>query len=286
MSDHKRSSGICFIDGDARQYYAALEIAVGGKFDVFVSGDTFCKGVGRDNGSRLIFEENPLRALRASKAVVLPLPAAKVEETVPFSEIVNEMKNKNGIVVGGKLSPYMLDVLEKEKIKYYDYYNDESFTIKNAYITAEGAMWLAMNALDVMLRDARCAILGFGRIGSALGRMLLSIGCRPLVYARRAEVRAIVDEMGMISTNELSLENADVIFNTVPERIISNDMLLELSPGRILVELASLPGGFDPDIAAQCSHTVIYGNALPGKYAPKSAGKAVVKAITPILNHL
>jgi hypothetical protein len=67
----------------------------------------------------------------------------------------------------------------------------------------------------------------------------------------------------------------DVIFNSVPERIISNETLLSIPSDTVLLELASAPGGFDPDIAGQCDVHFINGKGIPGKYAPKSAGKIV-----------
>ena len=69
------------------------------------------------------------------------------------------------------------------------------------------------------------------------------------------------------------------VFILIVQRIITNDDLLELESGRILIELASSPGGFDPDIAAGCSHVVIDGKGLPGKYAPESAGRAVAESV-------
>ena len=59
--------------------------------------------------------------------------------------------------------------MESLGIRFFDYYKDECFTIKNAYITAEGALSLAMQALETDMGHSDFAILGYGRIGSALG---------------------------------------------------------------------------------------------------------------------
>lgn len=266
-----------------RQLYAAYELSLQTKFNVIVSGEVFSQYSFFQPGN-LSYEENPLKALRMSCVSVLPFPAANIEKEVSFIDVVAEMKGKDGFVISGKFSPYMLDILDEEGVRYADCLNDECFNIKNAYITAEGAINLAMNSLDIMLRDADCVILGFGRIGKALGEMLMSLGCRPQVYARRKEVRALAREMGFSATDRIDLSKATVIFNTVPQRIISNDCLLELKGERTFIELASSPGGFDPEIAKGCSHKVIDGKALPGKYAPKSAGRVLAQSIVSILN--
>ena len=106
------------------------------------------------------------------------------------------------------------------------------------------------------------------------------------VFARKNEAVTTAIESGLHSINIsndksfLALANGfDIIFNTVPERIISNDVLLALPSKTILIELASLPGGFDPDIATQCEVAFVDGKGLPGKYAPKSAGKILSDTI-------
>ena len=42
-----------------------------------------------------------------------------------------------------------------------------------------------------------------------------------------------------------------------------------------LLELASLPGGFDADAAARFGLHVIDGQGIPGKYAPRTAGELI-----------
>ena len=286
MSAIKTESNICFIGGDERQIHAASALSTMTNLRIIVSGETFLPRHSQSIGPSVVYEENPIKALRASSTAILPLPASIVESTVSFVDVIEEMKQKEGTVIAGKFSPYMLDLMEEENVHYADLLNDESFNIKNAYITAEGAVHLAMNTLDAMLRDTRCIILGFGRIGMALGQLLLSMGCRPTVYARRKEVRVLAREMGLYTMEKIDLNGSDIIFNTVPQRIISNDDLLELSGKRILIELASAPGGFDPDIAIGCSHNVINGRGLPGKYAPISAGKAIAETVFSFLNQI
>lgn len=283
MSESKTASNISIIGGDRRQLYAAL--ALSGMTDkrIIVSGEAFLPYLEHSCNKEIIYEPNPLKAVHSSSAVILPLPVAVAEREVSFVDIVSEIRQRDGIVMGGRFSPYMLDLLEEENLRHADYFNDESFTIKNAYITAEGAISLAMNALGRMLREACCVILGFGRIGRALAQMLLALGCRPTVYARRGDARTLASEMGFNVIDKVDLCGADLIFNTVPQRIITNENLLDLESGRILIELASSPGGFDPDIAAACSHTVIDGKGLPGKYAPESAGRAVAESVHAVL---
>ena len=118
-----------------------------------------------------------------------------------------------------------------------------------------------------------------------MASMLKGLGNSPTVYARRPEVRALASEMGYDVIENVTLSSFDVVFNTVPDRIISDDSLLELPDGKIFIELASSPGGFDSEIAVQCSHTVVDGKALPGKYAPQSAGAILADTVHSILQN-
>ena len=279
MTDKNLVSDFCFIGGDKRQFYAAMTLAELSKKQIYVSGETFSSCSECKCCSEIIYKKSPLKAVYASKSIVLPLPASNVESEVSFIDIISAAKDSDRIILGGNFSAYMKELMCDEKVNYIDYYDDESFSIKNAYITAEGAISLAMNELDIMFRDTRCAIIGFGRIGKALSGMILSLGNRPDIYARHDEVKVLASEMGMGVMDSLDLSSYDIVFNTVPERIISDRLLLELKKSVIFIELASKPGGFDPDIALQCSHKVIDGRGMPGRYAPISAGEAVAKTI-------
>ena len=283
MPDYNINSSVCFIGGDERQYYAALHLSQETELDIFVSGDTFQKAISHFTSTQITYVENPQKALLLSKNVILPLPAAKVEQTLPSLDLIDTLKGKGGVIVGGKFSPYIKELFSNANIKYIDYYEDECFTLKNAYITAEGAISIAMNSINIMLRDAKCAVLGFGRIGNALSQMLSSLGSKPYIFARRAESNTLAKEMGFNIKSDMSFKDFDVIFNTVPERIISNGELLAIPDKTVLIELASAPGGFDQDIAIQSGLQAINCSGLPGKYAPESAGKAVSDAVIQIL---
>ena len=269
---------ICFIGGDERQKYAAVSLSE--HMTVNTVGEVFKD---TPNPNINIFD-NTLKAIYNSKVIILPLPATASESILPFSELVKNVQDR--IVLGGRFSPYFKGAAEAANIRFKDYYENESFTIKNAFLTAEGALDLAMQASKNAIRYSKCAIIGYGRIGKALGDMLKTLNAQVTVWARREEVLALAEENGLkvskISKNDdlrgLAMDT-DVIFNTVPERIISNEVLLAIPVGTLLIELASQPGGFDPDIASQCELHFIDGRGLPAKYAPIAAGKILAETI-------
>lgn len=283
----KCSYHICFIGGDERQRYAAETLA--DYIDVNAVGSAF----NYINNTHITRYENPLKAVYESKAIVLPLPAAASESIISFSEIADLITKSDSRVflLGGKFSPYLKGIIQNYRIEYVDYYEDEVFTVKNAYLTAEGAMQLAMSAIKGSIRFSKCAVIGYGRIGSALADMLQAVGAEVTVFARRSESLVWAEEKGMkikkIDNERLDIldtsDNYEIIFNTVPERIIHNEDLLGIPSDTVLIELASPPGGFDAAIAEQCEIKYINGGGIPGKYAPKTAGRIVGDTI---LNYL
>lgn len=273
----KSGLNVCFIGGDKRQKYAAEELCEYVK--VTAAGECFAgaKGIG--------YFESPMKALHGASVIVLPLPAVKSETVIEFSNIVEHAQKNGAIILGGMFSAYMKDIMNAQNVVYFDYYNDECFTIRNAYLTAEGALSIAMNELEKDIKNTSFAIFGYGRIGSALGEMLSACRGSVTVYARRDETLTIASERGLKTqyiSNDSELDY-DIIFNTVPARVITNEQILSLNESALLIELASAPGGFDSEIAEQSGIKVIKAGGLPGKYAPRSAGKAVAEALLKIL---
>ena len=106
------------------------------------------------------------------------------------------------------------------------------------------------------------------------------------MYARRDSALALAKERGLHAEfiEKLGKSPHDVIFNTVPSRIVSNEQILALDTDTLLIELASAPGGFDFEIAEQYGLKCINAQGLPGKYAPRSAGLAIAEALIKIID--
>ena len=212
----KDSDFICFIGGDERQKYAAEVLADHIKINTV--GEVFKSG----NHQNVKYFDNAIKALYGSKAVVLPLPAATSESIISFLDLSEIILKNSSYLIGGRFSPYLRGIINQKGIAYGDYYEDEVFTVKNAYLTAEGALQLAMKELKGSLRFSKCAILGYGRIGKALGEMLKSFNAEVTVFARREESLVWASEKGFNTYkiteksefNKLLCE-FDVIFNSV-----------------------------------------------------------------------
>ena len=152
-----------------------------------------------------------------------------------------------------------------------DYSQNEEFLDKNAYITAECAVMIIMDRLKKTLSQSSVAVIGYGRIGKHLCTVLKALGASVTVFARREESRISAIERGCTAypISSLTKRYYDAVLNTAPSPIISRAESEKISKQSLVIDLASLPGGFeDSDFPERAL-------GLPGKMKPESAGMAI-----------
>ena len=93
-----------------------------------------------------------------------------------------------GALKPGSLCLTALAAGEHPLLRLRDYYDDEAVLLRNAAITAEGAVALAMERTDRTLLGSRVLILGGGRISQALAPRLRALGAE--ITQQLAEVHA------------------------------------------------------------------------------------------------
>ena len=106
-----------------------------------------------------------------------------------------------------------------------------------------------MNELIEFLKNKKILILGFGRIGKVLARKLAGLSAKVTCAARKDEDLAWIQAYGHKATNINSIgENLklyDIIINTVPHIILTEQKLEYVKKETLLIDLASNPGGID-----------------------------------------
>jgi len=191
------------------------------------------------------------------------------------------------IVIYGKEDHAFLKTAGEYSFCSYDILKEESFAVLNAIPTAEGAIQRAMERTNITLHGANTLILGYGRIGKVLSRMLYGIGSHVTVMARKNEDIAWITERGYkpVLPDKLDyvLGSQDIIFNTIPSMVLDRARLSKIKVECIVIDLASLPGGVDfaaaRDLGIKASHDL----SLPGIVAPKSAAKIICQVTEEII---
>lgn len=179
------------------------------------------------------------------------------------------------------------DALKEAALKYgfrlIEYGNIPSFVEENGAITAEGALQIAMRHRLRTLRGSDVLVIGYGGIGKPLSAMLKSLGADVSVAVRREEQLWILKGEGyrpVLSKDLLQFAGEyDVIFNTAPQLLLTRPVLEQMSPGVLIVDLASRPGGVDWKTAREMELKAIHALALPGQLTPVSGAIAIQHAI-------
>lgn len=160
---------------------------------------------------------------------------------------------------------------------------NERLTLRNAVYTAEGAIHAASERAFFSLSEAGTMVIGFGRIGRALTRMLTGYGARVTVAARSPEARGLAIQAGAqaVDMEEMldSLPGQRVVFSTPPARVLETKQLSLLRRDVMLIDLSSAPYGVDLEAAKALGINAWREPGLPGRYCPESAGRALLDAI-------
>ena len=230
--------------------------------------------------------------------VIAPLPASTDDEKVNTSfygkpiyyNDVYRYMTKNQLLIGGKISERITNLSKIYNIFTVDYFKREELIILNAIPTAEGAIQIAMEELPITIHSSRCLVLGYGRIGKVLSRMLCGLGAIVTVEARNHKDIAWINSYGYdaVHINNLAkvIHEADVIFNTIPNIVLNNKMLSLIKKDCLVIDLASKPGGVDLEIAKSLGVKTIWALSLPGKVAPNTAGDIIKHTILNIIDEL
>lgn len=287
-----KQKSFAVIGGDLRQVHLANSLAEDG-YSV--------KVYGFDNN--IDFMQTPVassldQALKGASIVILPLPATfdgnHINTPLYHGRIDIDhflrLLEKNQLLLAGMIDPRTAKLIEIYNIYAVDYFKREELTVLNAIPTAEGAIEIAMHELPVTLHGSRCLILGFGRVSKVLAGMLRGIGADVTVAVRRHDAMAWANVYGYKSVQigglALYICDFDVIFNTVPSRILTRDILEKVDKNALIIDLASKPGGVDMSAAQALGVKTIWALSLPGKVAPLTAGDIVKKVVLNICSEL
>jgi dipicolinate synthase subunit A len=236
------------------------------------------------------------RALLNTDVVIGPTPccgnglnlnAPFNAERIPIEEVFDGM-NKSQIFIAGRISPEALKSASARGIRTFDILSRDEMAVLNAIPTAEGAIQLAMENTTSTLHGNPVIVLGFGRIGKFLVKMLNGVGAKVTVAARKPSDISLARGYGYNATAYDGLSEylgaATVIFNTVPSVVLDKSNIGLINRGCLIIDLASKPFGIDSEEARKEGLNVIWGPSLPGKVAPATSAEYVRETIERILN--
>ena len=234
-------------------------------------------------------------AVASSKVVVGPIPLSSDRKNVsaPFGrnnidldEFIKEIKGKH--LIAGNIN--IKEKLDANNIEFTDILKREEFVVLNAIATAEGTIQIAMEETQRTIHGTKTLIMGFGRVGKVLSKMLHGIGSDVYCEARKNEDIAWIKAYGYtpVHLNDLNenLNQFDIIINTIPFQILDKERLGFLKDDVVIIDLASNPGGVDRRAAREKGLKVIWALSLPGKVAPLTSAEFIKEALYHVLKEL
>lgn len=237
-------------------------------------------------------------AIAGAKIILGPVPFSNDSETVnaPFHQgkiYINEIfqaMSKEQILISGRVTEKVAQLAKVYNVNVMDILEREDMAVLNAIPTAEGAIQIAMEEMPTTLHDSNVMVLGFGRIGKILAKMLSGIGANVYVEARKYSDIAWIKSYGytplLIEELDKYIGHMNVIFNTIPYKILDSDILDIINKDCLIIDLASKPGGVNFDRAKLLGLKAIWALSLPGKVAPVTAAKYIKETVFNIINEL
>lgn len=275
------NSAFGVVGGDQRQIYLARSIA-GDGYPVYIS--CLEKGEGASDLIPIELERLPEKC----GTVILPLPATRdgmflnaplSREKVPLDDSFASLFLGKA-VYGGMMEKLYGSSGVWGSVDAWDYYSREELMVGNAFLTAEGAVGVAIQEYEGALNGSRCLVTGFGRIGKALCLDLKGLGATVECCARSASDLTAIRALGCRALPYRELrEGYDVIFNTVPAPVLGALPLSRQRRGTLIIELASAPGGVDLEAAERLGLRVKSVPSIPGRMSPRTSGELIKEAV-------
>ncbi len=238
-----------------------------------------------------------VEAVAAADAVVAPLSGAdesgkikaQMDKEAPplllTAEVFAAMAGKPFLI--GSARAALQQLAEGYGVRVVETAENDEIAILNSIPTAEGAIHRAMSELPITIHGSNSVVVGFGRCGVTLARMLHGLGARVTVVARNPAQQARACEMGLeaMPLSELAMvaATADCLYNTVPHLVVTADIVAVLPAQSLIVDIASAPGGTDFAAAREKGIKAFLDLGIPGRVAPQTAGLVLARTIPRLL---
>jgi dipicolinate synthase subunit A len=213
----------------------------------------------------------PIPGIAASGALFAPAATAPI---IPDRNMLSGMAPHAHIILGWG-DENLKTHAKALSITLHEYEWDRSLMLQRTPAIIEGLLKIVVENTAITIHNSTACVVGQGTIGAVLTRYLVALGAHTHVAARNPEQKAAAFVAGAVphALDELPAlaPELDLIFSTVPSRVVGEDVLARLRKSALIVDLAAPPGGVDFDSAKRHGLTAIWGRGL-GSRAPVTVG--------------
>lgn len=215
--------------------------------------------------------------LQTPSVLVLPLGT-------PAHQVLSALQSvcEGSYVFGGSITPEGSAYARQHGITYTNILDDDTFCIQNAIPTAEGVIKTAIANTDRTLCGMRVQVLGYGRVGQAVCRMLLAFGAdvtaftpsdKEIAWGQMYCIRAVP-----FTELHAHLAFAQLIINTAPAPVLGPEELDMVPEDTLIIDVAT-GGGVDYMHAEKRELNAMLLKGIPGVDAPVSAAQYIEESI-------
>jgi hypothetical protein len=221
------------------------------------------------------------------RIILLPIPSTRNGITVSgtdesLSDITRTLLPNDALVCYELPADARKDAVERGA-SVVDLSHDEAFLEENAALTAVGTVGRILTEERVAPCGLNVGIIGYGRIGQHLLRLLMFMGARVRVFTTKSTLLHELQLLGISGADSLSIKDSpeesftglNILINTAPAEVIPEYARSALSGVRV-IELAS--GKNIPDGITYESFP-----SVPKLMYPESAGAAMYNSVIRML---
>lgn len=187
------------------------------------------------------------------------------------AEFCNNLPNEITIF-SGKINKETANIFASKNIRHINFLDDEIFAIQNSHLTAEGILGLLIYEQEKSIFDINILILGGGRVGKTLAKLLEKLGIK---FAIAGNSQNTYENCFYFSNKNFlgdeyksHLGEFDVIVNSVPSSILSTCDLQNIKKDCLFLEISSIQTLENEDYEFK----YVLCPALPQKFSAESAG--------------
>lgn len=232
--------------------------------------------------------ETTLSDARPASEIVMPFPRSEEDglAPAPFSRealpiaAVAELILPGARVLAARPGPLLQKCLQDRRCVHKDPNDVESFQLRNAVPSAEGALYALLGRSGACLCGKTCLLTGYGRIARALALRLRALGVEVTVAARSAADRARAAGDGLRAVPLAGMAGPyAMLVNTVPAPVVGEAELSALLPGAMALDLAGAPYGIDLQAAGALGVDAWREPGAAGRFAPRTAAEAMLELL-------
>ncbi|GAB3629753.1 Dipicolinate synthase subunit A [Pandoraea terrae] len=222
----------------------------------------------------------PIPGIAPNGALFAPEAPAPI---IPDAALLGHMRPGAHIILGWA-DANLKRHAEATGIGLHEYEWDEDLMLLRGPAIIEGLLKVVIENTRITIHKSRVGIVGQGTIGFLLTRYMVALGAQTHVFARNAVQRAAAHAANAnahaLAALPAQAAELDMLFSTVPARVIGEDVLARLPAHALVVDMAAPPGGVDFEAASALGRRALWARGL-GRRAPVTVGASQWSGIRP-----